>query len=156
MNHFLLSYEDRINEWKSLRNKIKNFEVEEQLNEVNKWWNLAPLIKFNIDIESKIWPTPWEILLNNKYCDISKAYMMLKTLILSNEEFWIESRFKLLYVKDIVNEDIYMILLVDNKYILNHYSQKIVLFENVKKDFIIQSIFQLNDGTIEEYNDKNI
>lgn len=87
MNVFMKDVNSRIFEWRNLRKSIENLNTYEQLENVVNWWSHAPLCKYVIDWDKpETWPTPWELISDNIFCDASLAYLMHQTLNLSGVE----------------------------------------------------------------------
>lgn len=130
MNPFLNTGKVRLELWKKLREDIKNTKnYKDKIALVNQWWAQAPLKKFVLDpLDCKKWLTPWELLYEGNFCEISRAYMIHQTLILSNNEsnYFSPERFELSYIQDRINEKQTMILTwhckhgLDNMYVFNY------------------------------------
>lgn len=81
---FSSDLDSRLAAWSSLRKAID--QCEEPLLEVIDFWNQAPLIPHNHQIDPFYpgsWPNPWEILERNVYDDFTKAIMIGYTLLLT-------------------------------------------------------------------------
>jgi len=77
--------EQRLSDWSDFRKKLTT--DQDPLNSLADFWSNAPRIVHNPKIEPynpKSWPTPWEIICENKYDDFTLALMMGYTLKLSD------------------------------------------------------------------------
>ena len=98
MNPFILPKPQLLQEWKNLRNSLSEKEEMTQLTEVMKFWSLAPTSRIAYDPEAlDTYPTPWEMMSENDWCDNSLAVGMEFTLRLGG---WDQNRLKIKMVKD--------------------------------------------------------
>ncbi len=119
MNPFLLGPRERLADWKQLREGIKSLPEHEQLQAVANYWGLAPLERFSYDPENaKDWPTIWEMITANHWCQQSIAIGMEMTLRLSG---WDPSRLKLVYINDRDLSDVRLVLQIDDSKWLNYH-----------------------------------
>ena len=82
---FKKSPDERLTEWSNLRKELDK--SNSPLTDVAEFWSCAPTIIHHYKIDPfnfKSWPTPWEIIVENKYDDFTVALMMGYTLKLSN------------------------------------------------------------------------
>lgn len=149
---YLLSSEDRLRHWKDFRSTLDADSTDENhLLEVINYWNQYPINDRYIDpFEPEEWPTPWELIHDNDYCRSSLAYMMAQTLQMSSDNRWSPERLKLKYINDSEFGTDFIILVVDDKYVLNYDRNKIINFDIIKKKCIIRHEYTTdeNDYTI--------
>jgi hypothetical protein len=121
---FLLSPSERIPHWRAFRDRIKNMDELEQLNEVVKLIAMAPTVHFKLDVDDpSSWVTPWELLNEAEFDDAAKAYFAEQTLILSG---WDMSRFKIIGLRNDKESFQTVVLLVDEKYVINYYHAQLI------------------------------
>jgi len=112
-------YDVRLNSWIELRNNLNS--STRPFEEVQEFWNKAPFIPFNRYVDpynQQSWPTPWEILEENKYDDFTKSLMIAWTLKLSNK--FHQSSIELHTVIDKHRFREYNLIYVDGKKVLNY------------------------------------
>ena len=83
---FSYSVDQRLTEWINCRNTID--QIEEPLQYVWDFWHTAPFIPYNKNIDpffQRGWPSPWEIIVENKYDDFTRALMIAWTLKLTKK-----------------------------------------------------------------------
>ena len=106
----------RLKAWRLFRKDIANEDVEHALEECIKWWRSVPIGVRSIDpYTPDTWPTAWELLYYNDFCEHSRGLGMYYTL-------WYAG------IKDIemqlvsCNEkcELITIIIVDNKWVLNY------------------------------------
>lgn len=78
------TYEVRLAEWHAIRSNLKNLPLEDAAHAVNNWWFKSPIVSHYLHYDDwETWPTPWELLADNTFCDIARALGMLYTLTMS-------------------------------------------------------------------------
>jgi hypothetical protein len=116
MNHFQLSYPERLQEWASLREKIKNNNLETQCVMVDKWWQHAPLVNHYLHpYDIKNWPDPWQLIHENMYCHVARGLGMCYTMYLVGQK-----DVELVEASDVYGDDCYLVLVDCGKYIMNY------------------------------------
>lgn len=132
-SHLSLNPDDRLREWKSFRDSASEIsDIREQLLSVQSFWEMKPFMTRSIDIDDpKSWPTPWELIHSGECCPLSKAYLIEQTLILMDSERYTSESLRLLYVEDRTISEAFMILVYDNKYVLNYQYKDIIEFDKV-------------------------
>jgi len=129
VNVFQLNYESRLKSWYDLRKSLENNDIATVCLAIDKWWQYAPLLNHHLhpdDIDS--WPGPWELLVENNYCQIARGLGMVYTLKLVGIK---EVDFSLAI--DDNNEECALVMVDNAKYILNYYPNTVI--SNSLKDF---------------------
>ena len=107
------TYQERLADWVKLRQAASLLEQSEQLKMINDWWFKAPIVNHLINWEStQDWPTPWELLNNNGYCELARALGIVYTIMLIENVNYIN-------LKIIQTKEDNLVLVDDGKYILN-------------------------------------
>ena len=128
-NVFQLNYEARLKSWYDLRKSLDDKDIKTSCLAIDNWWQKAPLVNHYLhpnDIDN--WPGPWDLLVENNYCQISRGLGMVYTL-------------QLVGIKDIDfclaiddNSEQCALVMVNNaKYILNYYPDTVI--SNSLNDF---------------------
>ena len=135
MQPYLLSSRKRLRHWKTFRCSLdETLTDEEHLFTTMKYWQQYPLIDRYIDSYApELWPTPWELLYENQFCRSSLAYMMEQTLLKSDDGRWKLDRLSLKYIDDKRLSDEFIILVVDNKYVINYDINQVIKFDKLIK-----------------------
>lgn len=135
MNPFILTPMEQIRAWRDLRDELADKSLYQQLKLVSDYWWQAPIVTFCLDSDKPdTWPSPWEIVYYNGYDTTARALMMAETLILFDEKF--SNLVELQYIKDYVDEDLLMILVIDGK-ILNHSYKTITSVDKLQGHYTI-------------------
>jgi len=82
-------YQERLADWYDLRQAAADLDLEGQLKLINDWWFQAPIVNRVVtwDDPSK-WPAPWDLLVNNGYCDLARALGIVYTLLLLDRQLY--------------------------------------------------------------------
>lgn len=114
-----LSPKERLHEWKSFRSKLSALSFDDAVTQTVNLWSFAPFVSHYLDhTDIKSWPTPWELVAENKFDDLAKAAGMIFTLFLTDHGK--SHSFTLLEAKGKSGLDIYNLVSIDEgKYILN-------------------------------------
>jgi len=80
---FSKPYEQRLLAWRDFRQTLEN--SENPLQHVIDFYKHAPTTKFQCDpYDQATWPSPWEIIEENKYCEFVKLLAICYTLQLTD------------------------------------------------------------------------
>lgn len=107
-------FEDRLTDWVNLRDSIASESLEMQLSKINDWWFRVPLSNHYLHIDDIAqWPTPWDLLADNIYCDVARAAGIVYTILMLNNHD--------IYSCEIINTDQGVLVSVNQgQYILNY------------------------------------
>jgi len=79
---FDLYYTEKIKAWKEFRNSIETSPT--PFEDVAAFWAKAPFVSRYLDpYNSKNWPDPWKLIMDNRFCDLAIALGMCYTLQLT-------------------------------------------------------------------------
>lgn len=132
MNIFQNDYETRLQNWHDLKEKIKNQDLKTKCIEVDKWWQQAPLVSRHLHIlDTENWPNPWELLVENTYCEVARGLGMCYTLYMAGEK-----TVEFVEAADVSGNDVVIVLVDDAKYILNYWPDTVL--NNSLHDFRIK------------------
>ena len=132
-NVFQLNYEARLKSWYDLRKSLEDNDIKTSCLAIDKWWQYAPLVNHYLhpnDIDN--WPGPWELLVENNYCQVARGLGMVYTLQLvgiKDIDFCI--------AKDDNNEECALVMVDNAKYICNYYPNTVI--SNSLNDFTVSS-----------------
>jgi len=106
-------YQERLADWYNLRQAASAVELPEQLQLINNWWFRAPIVNRVVTWDNTAeWPTPWDLLVNNGYCDLARALGIVYTLLLLDRQLYTDLEIILTGQDNLVQID-------SGKYILN-------------------------------------
>ena len=139
---FDLEVDDRLSIWASFRNSIST--RNDPLQDTVDFWASAPFTVHNHHIDpyyQASWPTPWEIIVKNRYDDFTKAVMIGYTLLFTD-------RFKdsSIQIKTLVDTDckrLYNVVYVDDTWVLNYDDSKVMLANNIPSLYSLENLVEL-------------
>lgn len=125
-----ISDDERIRLWKKLREDVVDFPINVQLEQIAKFCSTMPFSSRTLDYySSENWPTPWEILFHGTFCTSSISLLIFYTLtLIPNKE-----NVELFLVED--KEDIYLLPVVNNHYVLNYHLGEISTYPEIEHNF---------------------
>lgn len=136
MNWNNLRGEERLSLWKNLRESLAEKSLDQVLELVAEFFKLFPYATRAIDYYSpQDWPTPWEILYYGLFCTSSISLLMYYTLVLAG----VKADLELLLVED--KNSVFMILLVDKKFVLNYELGMISMYSSIETDLRVIKIY---------------
>ena len=137
INVFQLNYEPRLKSWYDLRNTLLTADIQTQCVEVDKWWQHAPLVNHYLHPDdTTTWPGPWELLVENTYCNIARGLGMYYTLSLLGVE-----AIDFVQGKDDNSEEVVLVVVDRAKYVMNYWPDSVI--STSLKDFKISSKIDL-------------
>lgn len=73
-------YTERLSQWRDLRESAAQLPLDQALTQINDWWWQVPTVNHYLHWDDHHqWPTPWELLVDNIFCDLARAAGMLYT-----------------------------------------------------------------------------
>lgn len=135
---FNLSIEDRLSKWIEHRQHLDISETPFEY--LYNFWKHAPYIPYNHLIDpynSKNWPTPWEIIIHNRYDDLTKVIMMAWSLRYTNK-----FKHNKIELKTIVNCNktcYHNILHIDENWVINYLDNGPIIMKNLPEQFYIEN-----------------
>jgi hypothetical protein len=131
--------DDRLSDWSQLRKDLDS--EPDPLNLVSKFWASAPLIVHNHKIDPynfKSWPTPWEIIVDNKYDDFTLALMIGYTLKLSNR--FKDSAIQVKTMVDYSKTKLYNLVVINDKDVLNYSRDSAIEADQLDEELYLENI----------------
>lgn len=139
MNIFQLNYEARLSDWYDLRVRLEDSSLEEKCVEIDKWWQKAPLVTHHLHIlDSENWPDPWQLLVENTYCEVARALGMCYTLLLLDVD-----NVEMVEATDNTGNDVVIVLVDNAKYVMNYYPDMVLSISS--SDFKVKRIVSLDN-----------
>lgn len=136
---FHKSPEERLSEWAEFRKNLDTHS--DPLNILADFWSAAPMIAFNHNIDqynSRSWPTPWEIIVDNKYDDFTLALMIGYTLKLTNK--FNSAHVEVRTMVDSTKKKLYNLVYVNNIDVLNYDRYKVVTSQEINNSLYLENM----------------
>lgn len=141
---FNLDLDTRLSEWARLRHRIETSPT--PLDDVFNFWKNAPFIPFNNHVDpyfQRNWPTPWEIISENRYDDFTKALMMALSLKYTNR--YKNSHIELRTYVDENKTTVYNVVVIDDHTVLNFNDVGPVDFSSITKTFLLENLVEVEN-----------
>jgi len=136
---FNTKYENRLVEWRKLRDDIE--ESEEPLRLCLDFWKDIPEVRVAADPYNKeSWPTPWEMIEENNYCSFVKILAICYTLQLT--ERFTHEVFEINIIQDKDKQDVSYLLFFDTTCI-GYDNMKPTLISNLPSNLIFEKRFAM-------------
>lgn len=140
---FEKNIDERLSVWAQFRKTIETSNT--PFEDVWNFWKDAPFIPYNNAVDPYFqfgWPTPWDIIVHNKYDDFTKALMIGWTLKLTE-------RFKnsLIEIRTLVDREkltSYNIVCINNEWAINYNDNKPILAKNIPDKFNLENLVELS------------
>jgi hypothetical protein len=139
---FELDVDDRLARWSKFRKSLET--SDSPMEDVIEFWSTVPIISHNHDIDhyySGNWPTPWEIIGENRYDDFTKAIMMGYTLLLTDR--FKKSNVQIRTFVDKSKNRLYNTTLIDDTIILNFYDDRSASENEIPDTCVLENIIEL-------------
>lgn len=139
---FNLSVDDRLSEWINQRRRLD--EADNPLQEVWDSWHLAPFIPHNRKVDPYFqasWPSPWEIIQDNKYDDFTRALMIGWTLKLTKK--FQNSKIEVRTLVDSVHSREYNLIYVDELWVINYSDNGPVSVDEIPESFRLENLVDI-------------
>jgi hypothetical protein len=139
---FDLNEDDRLSAWSDLRKRLNT--CNDPLQEVTDFWSHTPFVPHNHRIDpfyQASWPTPWEIIIENRYDDFTKAVMIGYTLLLT--EKFKNSEVQIKTLVDTQFKRLYNVVYVDNSWALNYDDSTVLRVDNIPSLYSLENLVEL-------------
>ena len=113
---FDLNETNKLQQWKNFRNSLEVSST--AFEDVAQFWSRAPFVSNYLDpFDSKSWPDPWQLIINNKFDDLGIVLGMCYTLQLT--ERFKGNKFEIHMSMFQLKKDWRYMLLIDDNTVLN-------------------------------------
>lgn len=134
--------DERLSEWSQFRRGLD--QDSDPLKSVINFWANAPVIIHNHKIDPynpKSWPTPWEIIADNKYDDFTLALMIAYTLKLSNR--YKDYSIQVKTMVDYSRTKLYNLVFVNDDDVLNYSREDVVKSKQIDESLYLENIIDI-------------
>lgn len=139
---FEKSVEDRLSAWAVHRAELDN--TADPLAATWEFWRHAPYVHYNNKIDPfncRSWPTPWDIIVNNRYDDFTMSLMIAWTLKYTNR--YKNSKIE---IKTLVNDRkdcYYNVVCVDDEWAINYKDNGPVSVDEIPDSFFLENLIEV-------------
>jgi hypothetical protein len=136
-NIFLFDYETRLLNWSALRKNLTNLSLDRICVEVDAFWQKTPIQNYYLHRDFiPQWPDPWQLLLDNVYCQYARGLGMIYTLWLLGIQ-----AIDFVEAKDDNNNEVVLVIVDNAKYVLNYWPGTVL--NNRLHDFVITNTLDI-------------
>ena len=137
------SIDDRLSAWASFRANLAL--SSDPLQDVHDFWKTAPFVPVNNRVDpynQSKWPSPWEIIVHNKYDDFTKALMIGWTL--KYTKLYENASIVLKTVLDKNKNIAYNTICVDSEWVINYNDNAPVFMLDIENVFYLENVIELS------------
>jgi hypothetical protein len=148
---FKLSDSRRLSHWKTFRDQLGSMTLLQALKATQQLWQTCPFTPFYLAADQPdSWPNPWDLLIENYYCDLAKCLGIVYTLHLSNHKNVLDPEIRV--YNDMVSRYQYHIAYFANgKYVLNLIDNEVVNKEHINQELKLKYRYTAADLRLELY-----
>lgn len=139
---FNLSPDERLSAWADFRHSLDS--SENPLETLIEFWDHPPYVPFNRNVDpynQRSWPTPWEILIENKYDDFTKVLMMAWTLKLTAT--FKDSKIEIKTYTDAHRSRQYNLVFIDDEFVINYTDNGINKPSDIPESFQLENLIEV-------------
>jgi hypothetical protein len=79
-----LESSERVSHWRVFRKTLDSMTLDQALEAVAAYWQPCTFVPYYLDLDkSDSWPSPWDLIYNNTYCDLAKCLGIVYTITLT-------------------------------------------------------------------------
>jgi len=135
------NYEDRLAVWSDFRQALED--SQDPYQDVINFYQPAPTVSIHCDpFDQDRWPTPWELILENQYCDFSRVLGYCFSLQLT--ERFSGSNFEI-HITTSEEKPYLYLLIIDNKTVLGYNESMPVAYNDIKSVLESQVIYSVEN-----------
>lgn len=148
---FKLSTSDRLNRWKNFRHSLTNFTIDLAVKQTLDFWDRCPFSPYYLEVEnSDSWPSPWQLIEDNHYCDLAKCLGIVYTLYLSEHGHDLDPEIRV-YLHSQTRHIYHIAYLCGGKYVLNLVEGEVVNKEHINQELKLKYRYTAADLKLEQY-----
>jgi hypothetical protein len=139
---FQKSPDERLSLWSNHRRDLESTENPFEL--LLEFWSSAPYVPYNRQIDPynpRRWPTPWEIIVENKYDDFTKALMMAWTLKLTDK--FKDSKIEIKTYTDERKSRQYNLIFIDEEWVINYNDDSVNRPIDIPDSLMIENLIEV-------------
>jgi hypothetical protein len=139
---FNQSVNERLTEWINFRKNLET--AEDPLQQVWDFWHVAPFIPYNKKIDpyyQNSWPSPWEIIADNKYDEFTRALMIAWTLKLTKK--FADSKIEIRTLVDTTRYREYNVVYIDDNWVINYSDNGPISAAEITESFKLENLVEV-------------
>lgn len=139
---FHKSTDERLSDWSNFRKELDN--LSDPLTALAEFWNDAPLVIHNHKVDPynpKSWPTPWDLIVENKYDDFTMALMMAYTLKLTKK--FNKDKIEVRTMVDSKKTKLYNLVYVNDEDVLNYERSAAIKAQTIDESLYLENVIDI-------------
>jgi hypothetical protein len=139
---FDLDTDERLSAWLTHRQYIE--QSENPFQDIWEFWKSAPFIPYNNKLDpyhQRSWPSPWEIIVNNKYDDFTKSVMIGWTIKLTKRFENSKVEIRTLVDKQKILQ--YNVIYINDEVAINYSDNGPIDAKDIPDTFLLENIVEL-------------
>lgn len=146
-----LDTSERIARWRDFRKSLDALPLEQAIEATAEFWSGCPFAPYYLDPDRpESWPSPWELISENYYCDLAKAIGMLYTMYFTKHKLGLESEIRVYYDPE-TKYTYNLAVFAQGKYVLNFLDDTVVNIVSINKNLKLKRTYSSTDLKLEEY-----
>lgn len=140
---FDLPPDERLSAWAEHRRNLDTSKT--PLEDLVDFWKEFPYVPYNRKVDpfnQRGWPTPWEIVVDNKYDDFTKALMIAWTLKLTDK--FKDSKIEIKTYTDSDKAKQYNLVFIDSKFVINYTDNDVVKPKDIPDSFHLENLIEVS------------
>ena len=138
---FNKTYEERLAVWSQFRDSLED--SDDPFQDVIEFYKLAPCVSIHTDPwDSQMWPTAWELLQENQYCDFCRVLSYYFSLQLT--ERFSDANFEI-HICTTREENYFYILVVNQKWVLGYDETQAIDISTLPKEVKSQVVYDMSE-----------
>ena len=140
---FELTPDERLSAWAEHRRQLETSML--PIEDVVNFWRFAPYVPYNRSVDpydQRRWPTPWDIIIENKYDDFTKALMMAWTLKLTS--MFKDTKIEIKTYTDADRSRQYNLVFIDDRFVINYTDNDVNLPEEIPESFQLENLIEVS------------
>jgi len=139
---FDLDTDERLSAWLAHRHDIE--QSAHPLQEIWEFWKSSPFIPYNNKLDpyhQRSWPSPWELIVNNKYDDFTKAVMIGWTIKLTKR--FADSKIEIRTLVDKQKILQYNVVYINEEWVINYNDNGPINAKDIPETILLENIVEL-------------
>lgn len=136
-----LETSERLARWRDFRKSLDDLPLEDAIQAVAEFWRNCPHQPYYLDpADPESWPTAWDLITENYYCDLAKSLGMLYTIHFTKHCMELSPEIHI-YNDTETGYEYNLSVLAQGKYVINFIDNKIVNIESIRKNLKLKRCY---------------
>ena len=136
---------ERLARWRDFRKSLDGLPLSDAVQATAELWQSCPFNPYYLDpADPESWPSAWELITENYYCDLAKALGIVYTLYFSKHDVELNPEIHI-YNDPETGYTYNLSVLAQGKYVINFLDDKIVNIESIKKKLKLKRCYTSNE-----------